>query len=207
MKTMKTISCMNIEKDILYSYGGEDKNFKPGEIIYREGDHALYYHQIINGKVKLNNYNDEGKEFIHNIFGENQSFGDSMMFVEKFYPMNAVSITSSEIIRLPKNNFLKLLEENPKYCMAMNACLAQRLYFKAIMLQSMSSQNSMQRLKGLLDYLKSYDSEDCSQCFHVELTRQQIANLTGLRVETVIRTLKKMEKEGQLKIENRKILY
>jgi CRP-like cAMP-binding protein len=204
---MKTISCMNIEPETLYSYGGEKKTYKQKEIIYREGDHAAYYYQILHGKVKLNSYNEEGKEFIQNIIGGNQSFGDSLLFIEKFYVMNAICLVESEIIRLPKNNFLELLENNPKISLEMNACLSQRLYFKAIMLQNMSSPNPVLRLEGLLNYLKSYHDGDCEQCFPVELTRQQIANLTGLRVETVIRNLKKMEKLGKLKIQDRKILY
>lgn len=204
---MKTISCMNIEPELLYSFGAEVKIYQPGELIYREGDHVVYYYQILKGKLKLNNYNEEGKEFIHNILGEHQSFGDSMLFLEKFYVMNAVCLTACEIIRLPKSSFMDMLEKHPHVSLEMNACLSQKLYFKAIMLQSMSSQNPALRLKGLLDYLKSYHDGDCGQCFQVELTRQQIANLTGLRVETVIRALKKMEKEGNLKIENRKILY
>lgn len=198
---------MNIEPELLYSYGAEKKSYKQKEIIYREGDHAAYYYQIIKGKVKLNSYDEGGKEFIHNIIGENQSFGDSLIFLEKIYVMNAICLTDAEVIRLPKNNFIELLENNPKISLELNACLSQRLYFKAIMLQNMSSQNPMIRLEGLLNYLKSYHDGDCEQCFPVELTRQQIANLTGLRVETVIRNLKKMEKQGKLKIKDRKILY
>lgn len=204
---MKTISCMNVDEEVLYSYGGEIKHYKKGEIIYREGDHALYYFQIREGKVKLNNYDNEGKEFIHNIFGGKQSFGDSLIFLDKFYPMNAICIGHSEIIRVPKEQFLKLIKTEPKLSLEMNACLSQRLYFKAIMLQNMASLNPASRITGLLDYLKSYHDDSCGSCFHVELTRQQIANLVGLRVETVIRVLKKMEKEGNITIENRRIIY
>lgn len=204
---MKTISCMNIAEEVLYSYGGETKQYKKGEIIYREGDHSLYYLQIVEGKVKLNNYDDEGKEFIHNILGKNQSFGDSMLFLDKFYPMNAISISPMEIIRVPRDQFLKLIKTDPKLSLEMNACLSHRLYFKAIMIQNMASLNPISRLTGLLNYLKSYHDDSCGSCFHVQLTRQQIANLVGLRVETVIRALKKMEKEGNITIEDRKIIY
>ncbi|SIQ82535.1 cAMP-binding domain of CRP or a regulatory subunit of cAMP-dependent protein kinases [Chryseobacterium sp. RU37D] len=204
---MKTISCMNIDPQTLYKFGGQGKKYNAKDIIYQEGDPALYYYQITKGKIKQNSYNEEGKEFIQNILGENQSFGDPMLFLEKYYIMNAICLTPAEVIRMPKNNFLEMLEKNPKLSLEMNACLSQRLYFKAIMLQSISSQNPVLRLKGLLNYLKSYNADECEQCFHVELTRQQIANLTGLRVETVIRALKKMEKQGELKIDNRKILY
>lgn len=198
---------MNIDDELLYSSGGDIRPYKKGELVYREGDHALYYFQIREGKVKLNNYGDEGKEFIHNIFGGKQSFGDSMLFLDKFYPTNAVCIEASEIIRVPKDRFLELIKKHPHLSLEMNACLSQRLYFKAVMIQSMASLNPVSRLTGLLDYLKSYHDDSCGSCFHIELTRQQIANLVGLRVETVIRTLKKMEKEGNITIENRKIVY
>lgn len=198
---------MNIDSELLRSVDAETKHYKKGELVYREGDHALYYFQIEEGKVKLNNYNDDGREFIHNILGQRQSFGDSMLFLDKFYPMNAVCLIPTEIIRLPKDSFIELLKKHPHLSLEMNACMAHRLYFKAIMIQGMASQSPVSRLTGLLDYLKSYHDDECGQCFNVELTRQQIACLTGLRVETVIRTLKKMEKENMLTLERRKILY
>jgi CRP-like cAMP-binding protein len=42
---------------------------------------------------------------------------------------------------------------------------------------------------------------------HIAFTRQEIANFTGLRVETVIRTLKKMEEENKVTIDHRKLYY
>lgn len=204
---MKTISCMNIDENLLYSLGSEDKIYKPRETIFKEGDHVLYYFQIVKGKIKLNNYNEDGKEFIHNILGKNQSFGDAMLFLNQQYPINAVCIEACQIIRLPKNHFIEMISRHHDISLAMNACFSQEIYYKLKMMQSLASQNPIQRLKGLLDYLKSFYDGDCTQCFHIEFTRQQIANLTGLRVETVIRALKKMEKEGSLTLKDRKILY
>jgi CRP-like cAMP-binding protein len=37
------------------------------------------------------------------------------------------------------------------------------------------------------------------------MTRQQLANMTGLRVETVIRTIKQMEKDEKLSIVRGKV--
>ncbi len=199
---------MNIDENILHTFGAEDKIYKAKEIVFEEGDHALYYFQIAKGRVKLNNYNEDGKEFIHNILGKNQSFGDPLIFLERPYPMNSICLESTEIIRLPKTNFIEMLKEHPELSLEMNACFSQQVYYKLIMMQSMASQNPIQRLKGLLDYLKSYDGNTCGDLyFEVGLTRQQIANLIGLRVETVIRALKKMEKEGSVQLKNRKILY
>ncbi|MDR6547366.1 MULTISPECIES: Crp/Fnr family transcriptional regulator [Chryseobacterium] len=203
----KTISCMNIDENILRSFGGESIRYKAKEFIFREGEHSLYYFQVISGKVKLNTFNDDGKEFIQNILGKNQSFGDPLLFIDRLYPTNAVSLEAVEIIRMPKPNFIDMLQKHPDLSLEMNACLSQRLYYNSLMVRNMASQNPIHRLQGLMEYLKSYYDGDCQHCFPVELTRQQIADLTGLRVETVIRIVKKMVNEEIIKLDGRRILY
>lgn len=198
---------MNIDVEILYSFGGKNAVYKPKDFIFKEGEHSQYYFQIISGKVKLNTFTENGKEFIHNILGKNQSFGDPLLFIEKIYPTNAVSLQTTEVVRMPKNNFIEMLRTRPDLSLEMNMCLSQRLYYNSLMVRDMASADPIQRLKGLLDYLKSYHDGDCQHCFPVELTRQQIADLTGLRVETVIRTIKKMVNQEIVKIDGRRILY
>ncbi|MFP8894152.1 MULTISPECIES: Crp/Fnr family transcriptional regulator [Chryseobacterium] len=203
----KTISCMNIDQEILYSFGGEKVIYKAKEFIFKEGDYSQYYFQIISGKVKLNTFTENGKEFIHNILGKNQSFGDPLLFIEKVYPTNAISLQITEIIRMPKDNFMQMLKSNPDISLDMNMCLSQRLYYNNLMVRNLALADPIQRLKGVMDYLKSYHDGDCQHCFPIELTRQQIADLTGLRVETVIRTIKKMVNNKIIKLEGRRILY
>lgn len=59
---------MVIDENILISAGAETRHYSPSETIFFEGDIPNYYYQIIKGEIKLNNYNEEGKEFIQNIF-------------------------------------------------------------------------------------------------------------------------------------------
>lgn len=198
---------MVINENILHSAGAEVINYVPAENIFREGDLPRYYYQIITGKVKLNNYNEEGKEFIQNILAEGQSCGESILFIDKPYPMNAEAITNCSVLRLHKSAFFTLLNTSPKLCMKVSSFLSQRLYYKFVMMLNISSQNPSTRLKGLMDYLKSFQDDESPYSFMIPLTRQQMASLTGLCVETTIRTIKHMEKNKILKIENRKILY
>lgn len=204
---MKTISCTKLDESLLKSFGGEIKSYKEGERIFEQGEVPMYYFQIVEGKVKENNQDTEGREFIHNILGNGQSFGDSMLFIDKRYPINAEAITSCTVIRLPKHNFLNLLEKHPETSVQINSCMSQRMHYQFIMMQNLASHDPVIRLTGLLEYLKSFHSDDIPLSFQIQLTRQQIANLTGLRVETVIRTIKKMEKGNTVKIDNRKIFF
>lgn len=97
---------MVIDENILHSAGAEVRDYKPAENIFCEGDTPNYYYQIIKGEVKLNNYNEEGKEFIQNILTEGQSCGEAILFIDKPYPMNAEALTECSILRLHKSIFL-----------------------------------------------------------------------------------------------------
>ncbi|MEG0928940.1 Crp/Fnr family transcriptional regulator [Chryseobacterium sp.] len=196
-----------IIEDLLISFGAEIKNYRAGEVIFREEEQPQYYYQIKRGKIKLNNYTENGKEFIQNIFSDQQSFGESLLFLEHPYPINAVTIEDSCIYRMSKSDFLHLVQSNPQISLSIYQCLAERMYYKYIMFYNLSFQNPVSKLKLLLDHLKSYHEDKTSYSFQVPLTRQQLASLTGLCVETVIRTIKQMEKDQILKIEKGKIYY
>ncbi|WP_312398282.1 Crp/Fnr family transcriptional regulator [Chryseobacterium sp.] len=198
---------MVIDEDILYSMGAVIKSYRPSENIFTEGDLPNYYYQIVKGEVKLNNYNEEGKEIIQGLMGKGQSIEESLLFINKVYPVNAIAITSCEILKLPKFTFLEILKLYPEICFDLFESISQRLYFKLIMAQNLCTQNPAHKLISLMDYLKSSEEEQSPYSFQVPLTRQQMASITGLCVETVIRSLKKMEKDNRVQIENRKILY
>ncbi|WP_418123740.1 Crp/Fnr family transcriptional regulator [Chryseobacterium sp. PTM-20240506] len=127
-----------INEDLLLSYGAEVKNYKSGDTIFREGELALHYYQIIKGKIKLNNYTEDGKEFIQNIFSDGNSFGESILFVDKPYPMNAESLTPSTVLKLSKSDFLILMKENPEVSNNIYQCMAERMYYKYVMLYNLS---------------------------------------------------------------------
>jgi CRP-like cAMP-binding protein len=198
---------MIIKENLLISHGAEHVEYKEKQTIFREGCMAKFYYQVIEGFVELNTQNDEGREFTHNILSSGQCLGESFLFNEKPYPMTAIAQTDCKIIKLHKTAFLDLLRQNPEVSFNLFKSLADKLYYKYIMLSNISLNNPAQQLQTLMNYFQDYNFTDTENPNQVPLTRKQLANLTGLRVETVIRTVKKMEKEQILKIENRKIYY
>ncbi|WP_294301181.1 Crp/Fnr family transcriptional regulator [uncultured Chryseobacterium sp.] len=196
---------MIIDEDVLLAYGASYETYEMNETVFHEGNLPKFYFQIIRGIVELNNYHEDGKEFTQNILSDGQSLGESFLFNDKYYPANATAKTRCRILKLPKRDFLNLLAKNPEACTKMLHCLADRLYNKYIMLFNISSPDPCYKIKTVMDGLKGNTGSKYS--FQVPLTRQQLANLTGLRVETVIRAIKKMHNNHQLKIENRKIYY
>lgn len=196
-----------LDESILLKYGAEIVTYHKNEIIFQKCDHARYYFQIIEGEVKMFNLNDDGKEFIQGIFSKNRSFGEPpLLSQDSTYLASAIALSDTKILKLSKDKFISLLTENPVVHLEFTKILADRLHFKSLMAAEISNNDPEAKIIALLNYLKFtiYKKSNPFE-YEVELTRQQIADLTGLRVETVIRSIKQMEKKNLLKIINRKI--
>lgn len=198
---------MAIENFIINTSIGKVKDYDAGDVIFAEGSLPTYYYQILEGEVKLNNYDDEGKETIQNILSQGKSVGEFLLFIDKKYPANAVAITNCKILRVTKAKFLKLLEDHPELKMDMIQNLSDSMFLNFVMRQILSIKDPATKLKVLMDHLKETQNDTEMFSFQIPLTRQQMAGLTGMRVETTIRALKMMEKENLVKIKNRKIFY
>ena len=195
-----------IAAELLEKYGSLKKSFSKNEIIFEEGNLPAYYFQIISGEIKMSNYNDDGREFIQGIFYKGQSFGEPPLFLNQKYPANAIAVEESELFLLSKHNFMTLLKENPDVSIKIIENLAQRLYYKSIMAAEISTHEPEHRVLKLLDHgIAYFNFKKDSNGYLINFTRQQIGDLTGLRVETIIRAIKNLEKKGELKIINRKV--
>jgi len=198
---------MLINEELLYQYGAITESFQKQEYIFHEGDLPKNYYQIIEGRVKLSHNDEEGKEFIQTILTNGQSVCELLLFIDNNYPVSAVVLQETEILKLPKTAFERLIDDHPSVSHDVNIFFAGRLYQKFIMLQNNASLNPETRLKGVMSYYKSFSQGNTKYSFEIPFTRQELASFTGLRVETVIRSLKKMELQKIVKIENRKIYY
>lgn len=196
-----------IDEQLLYRFGAYIKFYKKEELIFEEGSSPHFYYQIKSGSVKLNNYKEDGKEFIQSILLEGESFAESLLFLNFKTPMNAIALEDTEVVIVTKSDFFHLLHQNPEISIKLNIAMSERLYYKYIMLLSLSCLDPNVRLINLLNYWKNFQRNSKKYEFKVPFTRQQIADLTGLCVETVIRASRKLAKDKIIKIQNRKIYY
>ncbi len=201
------VQSMVIDEALLFSNGAEMLDYKMNEIIFEEGSQPNYYYQIVRGTVKLNNYHEDGKEFIQSVPFSGHCFGETFLFSDMNYPLNAVAMEDSEIIRIPKMKFIELVKNNPDSLFNLYCYTAERMYFRYRMLNSLSIRDPLGKVKQVMDCLKIFHKKSQQYSYQIPFTRQQLASLTGLRIETVIRVVKKMEKLRIVKIENGKIYY
>jgi len=196
---------MQIDLDLLFTWGAIAKEYKKGEMIFCEDEMANFYFQIIEGSIRMFNSNDEGKEFTQGYFSDGQSFGEPPLFIDESYPSTAVAFQDSKIIKLSKDKLLKILDEYPAVQKKFLTLMCRRIHTKQLTSNGFFSQTRVFRIPAFLNTHKK--SKNGNEKELVPFTRQEIANFTGLRVETVIRALSKMSKGKKVDIVNHKIYY
>ncbi|WBZ96510.1 Crp/Fnr family transcriptional regulator [Chryseobacterium wangxinyae] len=199
---------MLISEDMLFRYGGELLRFSKNDFIFREAETPKFYYQIIRGEVKLNNYQQDGKEFIHSLPTVGHCIGETFLFSDSPYPVNAEVMTDdSEVMRLTRSKFFELLGQDPQIFRKLYHYTAERMYYRYVMMNLITASDPVHKVKGLMDCLKNYHKKTGLYSYQIPYTRKEMASLTNLRVETVIRIIKNMEKDQLLQIRNRKIFY
>lgn len=196
-----------IDVNLLLSCGASYKKVAAQDIIFNEGSVCSYYYQLVSGRVRWINYTNDGREYLQSIIEIGECFGELPLFDSGLYAATAIADVDSLLIRLNIAAFHQLLIENPDIHFKFSKLLAHRLRFKFFLLKEMAFNDPSKRVAALFLYLRNGNQHICDSCSQIKLTRQQIADMTGLRVETVIRVVRNMHKNGDLKIIRGKIYF
>jgi CRP-like cAMP-binding protein len=194
-----------VDIDILLAYGANYKKVRKGEIVFTEGSKAYFYYQLVEGHIRWLNVDDDGRECIQYIISPGQCFGEIPMFNDDEYVSTAIAEEDCLLLRLLKPSFLQLLKDQPDIHFKFSSLLAERLRFKFMLVRELSSNSPQHRITALLNYMKDHQMNYCPNCHKVLITRQQLANMTGLRVETVIRVIKDLEEKKIVSINKGKV--
>lgn len=194
---------MPVDYNVLIAYGGVAKKVTKGEILFREGGMPYYYYQVVEGEVKMFSTNEYGKELIQGTFTDGQSFGEPALLLDRTYPSTAQATRAGVIIKIRKESFIEILRDFPEIAFRFIYTFAERIYSKASSMQIWVGQTPEEKILRFFQNLKS--QADFDTCQPLPYTRQQIADHTNLRTETVIRTLMRMAQEDKICIENHKI--
>ncbi len=196
-----------IPDEVWRRHGATLVRLSRGETLFEQGATAASFYEVQFGKVKMVSATEQGREFVQGLFTDGQSLGEPPFFAESAYPASAVAVEPSTVWCCRRPQFLALLAEHPDVHLQLTRALSERLIYKSMMLAEIAVEEAEHRLATLIEYFRATQEPVPEGPYRVALTRQQLADMTGLRVETVVRTVKAMEQKGLLRIEEGKVLW
>lgn len=189
---------MLLSETEIREWGGEKHTYPKDANIFIEGGQPQYFYQLHKGFVRMANL-AENVEYVQGFFYSGETFGEPPIFGGFAYPSSAISVSVTEVWQLSKEKFLHHFRTRPDLLLRMLTILSIRIQYKAMLLREITCYPPEHQILTLIDYFKhKHNSLHGLQEYQVPFTRQQIADLLGLRVETVIRAAKKLVEKGEL---------
>ena len=169
-----------------------------------EGD-ALFI--IADGQVKVSIVSEDGREVILSLLSRNAVFGELSLLDGRPRSANVIAIEETKLVMLRRSDFLELITKTPSIAVALLAELASRLRKTDRQIEGLALLDVASRISDTLLQLAIEQGVDSDLGIVVENrpTHQELANMSGTTRETVSRVLKRLEKQGYLKSEGRKI--
>jgi len=177
------------------------KLFKKKAEIFMEGDLPLSVFFIKSGNVKTFKSNQDGKELITNLYKENDFFGFEPILENAHYQESAVALQDSELVVIPKNDFVTLLFSQKDVSASFIGLLCKKVAEKEKQLLNLAYNSVRQRIaEALLKLVQLKHSAS-----KIQVSRDDLAKIVGTAPESVIRVLSDFKDEGIIEIESGKI--
>jgi CRP-like cAMP-binding protein/CheY-like chemotaxis protein len=177
------------------------KALKKKTELFAEGDMPLNIYFIKSGSIKVYQSHPDGKELITSIYNANDFFGFEPILEGNNYHESAVAMQDSEIISIPKHDFLTLLQTNPDVSKGFISLLSKKVAEKEKQLLNLAYNSVRQRTAEAL--LKVRDLKDSKE--NIQISRDDLAKMVGTASESVIRVLSDFKDEGLIEIDGGKI--
>lgn len=174
------------------------KSFAKDEILFYEGDDCAYFYLVESGAVKIMKLLESGKELILGIFRGGEAIGEVALIDGEGYPATAVAHEETTVLMLARPDYFYFLDNFPDAPRAIIRDLTLRMRTLSRRVQDLGGGGVDFRLARVLLTLASRTGEERDGVLHlpVAFTRQDLANLVGARLETVIRVLSRWKDEG-----------
>lgn len=184
----------NDQKDIIKEFS-IFKEAKKNEIIFSEGDDIDSVLVLDTGKIKINSYSSDGKEYIFDILVSEDVYGENLLFGKKKYNVNLVAITDIKYYLIPFKSIEKMLFEYPEMSLKIIEILSKRLDNSLELNEILFEDDALLKVAGYLIYRSKRLNSNV-----IELSREEIASNINLRRETVSRKLSELKDQGLVEL-------
>jgi CRP-like cAMP-binding protein len=183
-----------------FSVEKELRSCKKKETIYSEGNYSKWVYYINKGKVKTFHSNDDGKEFITGLYKEGDFFGFLSQFEQDKYADSAMAFEDSELYMLPTEYFFSLVYKNAEVSRKYIKILTDNLQEKEQQLIKLAYNSVRKRVaESIITLYNRYKKED-GTAFSLNISREDLSNISGTATESAIRALAEFKEEGLIEI-------
>ena len=184
------------------------KLFSAGELLFSEGEPCTGLHIVSRGKVRIFKTSISGREQVLAVEGPGSSVAELPVFDGGPYPASVVAVEDSEIAFISRRDFHAYCMEHPDVALKVLAVVGARLRRLVGIIEELSFTTIRQRLVATLVKIAQAQGQQTPQGseFRLPDSHQEIANQLGTVRELISRNLMRLQAEGLIEVDARRIL-
>ena len=196
-----------LTKEDYEKFSGSKKNLhcQKGDIIFEDGETPKGVYFLNKGTAKLSKSGVYGKDQILRFIKEGDLIGYRSLLVDETFQAKAEAMTDVDVMFIPSDVFLYLLEVDSKMAYAMLQKIAYELGESSNTITFLAQKTVRERLAEILLLLELKLGTDPEGFIKISLTREEIANLIGTATESAIRLISEFKSDKLIEVDGRNI--
>ena len=172
--------------------------FKAGEIMFKQGTPSPHFLCLTTGlaKIYIEGY---GKNLILGLVKPVEYIFGPGIYVDNRHHYSASAVEDCTACLVDVNIYKQLIRENPDFAEEFIKRVSQQSILNFEQVISLTQKQMHGRIADALFYLS--EKIYCQNPFDMNISRQDLADLSGMSKESAIRILKEFKEEGILHVE------
>ncbi|MBE2204979.1 MAG: Crp/Fnr family transcriptional regulator [Chthoniobacterales bacterium] len=176
------------------------KVLRRGEFLFHEKDPAIGFYVVRQGIINVHRVSSVGREHVIHIFRSGESLAEAALVSETGYPANARAEEDSEVLLIPKKEFMEHQRERNDLSWRMLASMSIHLRDLVSSLENFKLKDAETRfLHWLLRRCPQPLSRE-KAAVEIGMSKSVLAGELGTRQETLSRIFGKLRDAGLLKV-------
>jgi CRP-like cAMP-binding protein len=184
------------------------RHIPAGTFLFHQGDPAEMIYIPVQGRLKITQITPEGDEVILRYVGAGEMTGATAVFGETAYPASAETVEETIVLGWDNETVIQLIGQHPGLGLNILHLLSVRLQELQDRLREMSTERVERRVaRALLRLVSQLGRQaETGVLIDLQLSRQDLANMTGTTLYTVSRSLSRWEEAGIIEAGREKVL-
>lgn len=178
-----------------------------GEVVFEKGEPGTSMMAILDGRVRISVFSEDGKEIILNIIEPGGLFGEVALLDGRERTANATAMGRTTLLVLDRRDLFPFLRRNPDIMMRLFEVLCERIRSASNLVEDVAFLDFEARLARLLLRLAATYGKPSERGtrLNIRLSQQDLGHLIAATRESVNRQLNNWANDGVIALERGRI--
>jgi len=184
------------------------RRFVAGELVFSEGEPCTGLYVVESGHIRIFKSSANGREQVLNIDGPGSSVAELPVFDGGNYPASVSAVDEVTLLFVSKQDFQSLCLTHPQVALKVLRVVGARLRRLVGIIEELSFTTVRHRLAAFLLRSAQREGKHTADGLEVALptSNQELASQIGTVRELVSRNLSRLQAEGLIRIDGRKLV-